>query len=306
MMNVISWLTQDPSSSKHRKYFHPITACILHYLVVLLTVFTIHDQVFVPVLGDDYPSGKVGGDRSVMVSRALFSYVTFLFSSRLLVVPSDSERRAIIYEFMWLCNGTLLMSPIALLTGRPLLASSFCVAVSIDQVLWYVDLLVYVLTGFQKFPIGVAKYLTWPDTSWITWITCTHHIWTIPIIMYACSGIHWASFPFSICIVICHVLLSRWLTPFVLPEENNGEKKSGNSHKEKTSKHSKHGGTDRYLNVNLSHELWKDIKFSFLQISHDDPPTAVYLFRLLWRWQLFNLMVFSFVLYPLTWAIFGI
>ena len=50
----------------------------------------------------------------------------------------------------------------------------------------------------------------------------------------------------------------------------------------------------KYLNVNLSHALWKDIQFAFLQISHDNPPAHIYLFRLLWRWQGFNALVFVY------------
>ena len=49
----------------------------------------------------------------------------------------------------------------------------------------------------------------------------------------------------------------------------------------------------KYLNVNLSHELWKDIKIELLQINYDNPPVFRYLFRLLWRWQGFNTIVFG-------------
>ena len=56
----------------------------------------------------------------------------------------------------------------------------------------------------------------------------------------------------------------------------------------------------KYLNVNLSHELWKDITFEFLQIQHDNPSTGIYLFRLLWRWQLLNGLIFVLVLRPLS------
>lgn len=34
------------------------------------------------------------------------------------------------------------------------------VVVSIDQLLWYIDLTFYVVKG--KFVIGVAKYIVWP------------------------------------------------------------------------------------------------------------------------------------------------
>ena len=56
----------------------------------------------------------------------------------------------------------------------------------------------------------------------------------------------------------------------------------------------------RYLNVNLSYELWKDIQFSFLQINYDNPNIILYIFRLLWRWQLFNIIVFIILRYIYT------
>jgi len=62
--------------------------------------------------------------------------------------------------------------------------------------------------------------------------------------------------------------------------------------------------TIRYLNVNLSHELWKDITFDILQINHDEPPAALYLFRLLWRWQGFNTIVFA-ILNLICWLVAG-
>jgi hypothetical protein len=124
----------------------------------------------------------------------------------------------------------------------------------------------FTCSGFTKFPIGVTQYLTWPETCFFTRVTCTHHLWTIPLFVTASGGVHVLAFPISVVIVVTNVLLSRWLTPFSL--------------------------SNKYLNVNLSHELWRDVKLAFLQINHDDPPLVLYLFRLLWRWQLFNLMVF--------------
>ena len=80
-----------------------------------------------------------------------------------------------------------------------------------------------------------------------------------------------------------NVLLSRWMTPSYIelsPKEH------------------------KYMNVNLAHALWKDIKFDILQINYDDPPAGLYLFRLLWRWQGFNTLVYAF-LYAICWAVAG-
>lgn len=142
-------------------------------------------------------------------------------------------------------------------------------------------------SGFKVFPIGVIKYLTWPDTTWAQRVTCTHHLWTIPLFMYACNGFKFPieTYFFSFFIIILNVLLSRYMTPIVL------ESRTNNNDKERTVK---------YLNINLGHEVWKDIKLEFIQIQHDNPPANLYLFRLLWRWQVFNGIVLVMVLYPLS------
>ena len=86
------------------------------------------------------------------------------------------------------------------------------------------------------------------------------------------------------------------MTPFVLTIE----KKKNDESSENCSSSNGKQEIVKYLNVNLSHELWKDIKIEALQIKHDDPTVWVYLFRLLWRWQVFNGIVFVLVLYPLS------
>ena len=73
---------------------------------------------------------------------------------------SKKLRYVVFYEFQFLCNVTLVVSPIALSTSRPTVATAFCVAVGIDQLLWYVDLLGYfIFTRYvhQK-EISVARF----------------------------------------------------------------------------------------------------------------------------------------------------
>jgi len=45
------------------------------------------------------------------------------------------------------------------------------IAVGIDQILWYADLASYVTAG--KFAVGVAKYMTWPTTSYVRKVRAT-------------------------------------------------------------------------------------------------------------------------------------
>lgn len=100
----------------------------------------------------------------------------------------------------------------------------------------------------------------------------------MPLFVSAAGGVHVAAFPLGVVIVVVNVVLSRWLTPFQIPS--------------------------KYLNVNLSHELWRDVKLDILQINYDDPPLFLYLFRLLWRWQCFNFLVFV-VLYTVSYSVYG-
>ncbi len=178
-----------------------------------------------------------------------------------------------------------------LLRRRPMVATAFCIAVSIDQILWYIDALYYII--YRTFPIGVMKYLTWEQTLWIDKFTCTHHLWTIPLFLYTTKKdndavLTWRTLVLShYVVVVVHVLLSRWLTPHYI---SNSTKNTNN----------KDTNNYRYLNVNLAHELWQDITISFLQISKDNPTFWIYLFRLLWRWMLFNTLVFIVILYPLS------
>jgi hypothetical protein len=65
-----------------------------------------------------------------------------------------------IYEFLWACNQALLLGAVAMIVQDSHLLRASIVIVSIDQLLWYVDLIGYVIKG--KFIIGVAKYIIWP------------------------------------------------------------------------------------------------------------------------------------------------
>jgi hypothetical protein len=213
------------------------------------------------------------------------------------------EQRAVLYEYCWLCNVTLWMASIALLTHRPLLAQAYAVTVGIDQVLWYVDAISYV--GMGKCIVGVASYLCWPgNTDWTSRITCTHHFWTIPVLLYGSGciggqavgvgGLHTIAWPLSMVAMTINVVLSRLLTPSHVEEcivstvfATNDTDTAATAGKTVTVT------AQKYLNVNLSHALWKDIKFAILQINHDHPPARVYLVRLLWRWQGFNTLIFG-------------
>ena len=132
------------------------------------------------------------------------------------------------------------------------------------------------------FPIGVSKYLFWPGTTLAHRITSTHHLWTIPLVLWASQGCHPLSLILSYFVVSINVLLSKWLTPISICF-------SGMEKQEVT-----------YMNINLSHELWTDIKFGFLLAGEELLP---YLIRLQVGWFLCNTAVFGFLYMVSTLAV---
>ena len=295
---------------------HPTLAFITHYTIAIPSIFLLHDAFFDIDVNDSNWNRPDIRQRQDKIAQFTFVYVMILFGARYLssYIAGSLRKHAVLYELTWMCNSTLVMGFICfgglgnvlqnidadimlmkhpflawLCQRRPLVVTACCVGVSIDQVLWYVDLSGRILTG--KFPIGVAKYLTWKQTLWIDRLTCTHHLWTIPLFLYGAGGMQSHSFALSVCIVAIQVVLSRWLTPHHI-EVVSSDICQQNNQLDPT--------TYRYLNVNLSHELWQDISFSFLQISKDNPHCLVYIFRLLWRWQILNWIMFQVVLRPVS------
>ena len=282
----------------------PVGVFVLHYATVVVSTLVLHD-----LLVDDQTSDANDEEESAanhagqLVSGFLLAYTALLFGTRCLssFTAGRLRQHAVFYELTWLCNTTIFMSALSLggwsdswvLRRRPTVATAFCVSVSVDQILWYLDLMAYFATG--RFPVGVAKYLTWTQTLWIDKMTCTHHLWCIPLVLYG-SGqpLTFDSYKLNVVIVATNVLLSRWLTSesIMIASKDESQEQLENVRQD-PSKY-------RYLNVNLSHSLWRDIKIRFVQISRDDPGCFLYMFRLLLRWQVFNLMTFVLILQPLS------
>lgn len=112
--------------------------------------------------------------------------------------------------------------------------------------MWYVDLLCFLV--FKKFPIGVAKYITWPETTKMRLMTSTHHLWFIPLLIIMIKNDK--SFPLknhfkSFMITILWTLCGRLLVPKTIIMPNKEE---------------------IYMNVNLSYEVWKDVPIKFLKV----------------------------------------
>ncbi len=148
---------------------HPFLAFCTHYAIVISSTFIVHDYFFVDTKNENrgYERQEIINIsmRQNWVSCFLFFYVIALFGARCLSSHYAGRLRqyAVLYELTWLCNSTLLIGALSfggfeklcneyfwapvtwILRRRPLVATSFCVAVSIDQVMWYVDLAVWLI-----------------------------------------------------------------------------------------------------------------------------------------------------------------
>jgi len=131
--------------------------------------------------------------------------------------------------------------------------------------LWFVDIASWFYKG--KFAVGVAQYLIWPETHWYKKVTCTHHLWYTPIMLYVLwryAPMHGNAFPFGATVVLglCIEFLLSACSRFFLPShawwpvENPKQK-----HLEDTRRNDKGQIIKlQYLNVNLSYSGWKDTK----------------------------------------------
>ena len=273
----ISWLSHgEPSHPKHQGLCHPVVACVLYYIIVTTVSFYAHD-ILVPVPDNPCPATPQTDHSFWAVVFALYSVTLLVWRRTYTPIP------VLLYQHCWLCNVTLLQVAGGLYTHRPALAHAYCVTVGIDQLLWYVDLGGFLATR-GTFVIGVARYLVWPtNAGWARRCTCTHHLWTIPVALHVLrQQMIPEAYIISAVAMVVNVATSRWLIPGTVLLE--GEPTDIVNQAPLKPQH-------HYLNVNLSWEVWKDIKFRWLQIRTDQPP-ILYIFQLMWRWQGFNTIVF--------------
>lgn len=191
-----------------------------------------------------------------------------------------------LYESLWACNQCILLAGIGCLTDDAFLIRTILIVVSVDQLLWYVD-----LTGFlikRKFYVGVAKYIVWPETTKIRLATTYHHIWFLPLCLwlihptakYETLGLS----NYVLSCIWCQILviIGRISTPKHITIKNEDKEK------EKTT----------YMNLNLSWELWKDLKMGFLKHFYNNLPPQALIFVIPMVWDVGNLS--GFILF---WAI---
>jgi len=165
-----------------------------------------------------------------------------------------------IYAFLdtfWLCNINLLIAASGIALGNPALIGATVTSVFVAHVLWVVDVLTWWTFGF--FPVGNAAYVAWPDTPWAEIITSTHHVWFIPLMLFVLhknGGFVSRSYLISITFIAPVILVS-----LLFPEEVV-----------------LHTGQTYYMNVNMAHGWWKDVRnWPFSLIPYTNPHYLIFL-----------------------------
>jgi hypothetical protein len=138
-----------PRAEKHlSSWKHPVSIFIFHYFTISMFTMFAHDLLLLMFLKDDDDDDKrmhtLSEDtrkRQLLIARFTLTYFSILITYRILINRGKkTEQIGILYDSTWLCNSTLYMAAIGLWTQREILVLSHVVTVSIDQVLWYVDL----------------------------------------------------------------------------------------------------------------------------------------------------------------------
>jgi hypothetical protein len=142
---LLSWLAHDgPQSEKHKGWRHPIAAFLVHYSVVASSMIAFHDAIisFWTNTNNEnvlYCKNIDLRQRQKSVAVSLAVYFCLFFAWRL-VLQQKQQISLLFVEFYrqtFLCSVTIFCSSLAFHTGRPLIAEAFCIAVGIDQLLWY-------------------------------------------------------------------------------------------------------------------------------------------------------------------------
>lgn len=102
----------------------------------------------------------------------------------------------------------------------PVAISGAVLAVSIDQLCWYVDTVGFLVKGRWGWPVGVSGYLNDPEQrTWVRFATTWHHLWFMPAGMWALSGgiggFTWhaaivSSVMTGVLLVFCRATTTRW------------------------------------------------------------------------------------------------
>jgi len=170
-------------------------------------------------------------------------------------------------DTLWVCNLNILLAATGIAFRSPTLIGATVTAVFVPHTVWTIDMISWLVTG--NFPIGMAAYMAWPQTSWAERISSTHHSWFIPLcilVMYKLKG----KLILKSWLICLFLIIPVFMTSLIFPEEIILE--NGNTY---------------YLNINMAHGWWRDVSgWPFSMIPKDHTPYYIFL-------HIFTLVKFS-------------
>jgi hypothetical protein len=150
-------------------------------------------------------------------------------------------------DMIWACNVALLLAVVATFLRSNRLINLTVGLVALTHLTWMIDVVAY--AALRTMPLGRAKYMLWPDSTWLDNFSSMHHGWFVPCLLYLLyrnkGTLHLSTLAdtFLASLVIGAVSL-------LVPKTVNGV----------------------YLNINLAHEMWKDLAWRPLHAYN--PPDA--------------------------------
>jgi hypothetical protein len=294
------------------KYYFSIIAVVSSLCAILFICAHVNDFIFDETAPHDDAKFWAG---------VLLGYVIIMMSIRLL----SMELLRVTYELLWACNVAMFVAAYGLYSGRPHMVSTAAICVSIDQVMWYIDISGFMITylthtykrkrlnqvgavvveeeegkgGGGIWLIGVAKYLVWPETTWSRRITSIHHLWFMPLCMYlvgipvkSCTMTQLNSYSLSNDELRWLQLLKSYASTFLLEFGLSCLLVFTMAIAARlfTPFHAKFDPKSQqvvYLNVNLAYEVWPDVTISIIQ--YRSPYAHIHLPRLTLIWSSLNL-----------------
>jgi len=187
------------------------------------------------------------------VAVGLLAYYGFMMYVR-------SQHRGLwaLADTLWVCNMNILIAALGIANGYTALVGATVTAVFVPHLVWTIDMVAWLLTG--NFPIGMAAYMAWPETSWGERLSSTHHFWFIPICILVIHQLRGKFTIKSLFISLSFILPVLYASQF-FPEEiilKNGE--------------------TFYLNINMAHGWWKDVSgWPFSLVPTEHTPYLVFL-----------------------------
>ena len=159
-------------------YWRPVLVALPGTALALAVALAVSVQVQA-WMDSSTPRAPISGFDGVAAFLVL--YTVAIISARMTERGTDPA-----YELLWACNVSMLLAACGMVLDLPVAVSGAVLAVSLDQLCWYVDTVGWMVSGRWGWPVGVSGYLNDPEQrTWVRFLTTWHHLWFMPLALSA-------------------------------------------------------------------------------------------------------------------------